>query len=155
MNKQLLRWALGFIIVILSVYIIFFEVQTYLGEQALEATGLERTEFKEALIQAKEKKQFILADMSAIWCPSCRKLDKQVFSNQAVKKVIEDHYIFTRLEYESKQGKAFMQKYDIKGFPTILILDGDGKKHFVLPPTYDPELFIDYLNDFIELQSAS
>lgn len=155
MNKKLIRWLLGFCIIMLSAYILFFEVQTYLGEQALEATGLERVEFPKALLLAKEKNKFILADMSAIWCPSCRKLDKQVFSNQSVKKIIEEHYIFTRLEYESKQGKAFMEKYDIKGFPTILILDGDGKKHFVLPPTYDPELFIDYLNDFIDLQSAS
>jgi len=155
MNKKLIRWLLGFVVVMLSAYILFFEVQTYLGEQALEATGLERVEFPKALTLAKENNKFILADMSAIWCPSCRKLDKQVFSNQSVKKIIEEHYIFTRLEYESKQGKAFMEKYDIKGFPTILILDGDGKKHFVLPPTYDPELFIDYLNDFIDLQSAS
>jgi len=155
MNKKLIRWLLGFVVVMLSAYILFFEVQTYLGEQALEATGLERVEFPKALTLAKENNKFILADMSAIWCPSCRKLDKQVFSNQSVKKIIEEHYIFTRLEYESKKGKAFMEKYDIKGFPTILVLDGDGKKHFVLPPTYDPELFIDYLNDFIDLQSAS
>jgi len=155
MNKRLIRWLLGFAIIMLSVYIIFFEVQTYLGEQALEATGLDRVEFTRALELAKEKNKFILADMSAIWCPSCRKLDKQVFSNQSVKKLIEDNYIFTRLEYESKQGKAFMEKYDIKGFPTILILDGDGNKQFVLPPTYDADLFIDYLNDFLELQTAS
>jgi len=155
MNKKLIRWLLGFTVVMLSAYIIFFEVQTYLGEQALEATGLERVEFSKALSIAKENNKFILADMSAIWCPSCRKLDKQVFSNPSVKKIIKEHYVFTRLEYESKQGKAFMEKYDIKGFPTILILDGDGKKHFVLPPTYDPELFIDYINDFIDLQSAS
>jgi len=155
MYKKLIKWLLGFVIVMLSTYIVFFEVQTYLGKQALEATGLKRFEFSEALELAKQNNKYVLTDMSAIWCPSCRKLDKQVFSNPDVKSVIEEHYIFSRVEYESADGKTFMKKYGIKGFPTVLVIDGDGKKHFVVPPTYDPELFIDYISDFIELQKTS
>ena len=153
MNKKIIKRFLFAVILLIVGYIVFFEVQTYLGKQALEATGLKSTELSEAIKQARESDKYILADMSAIWCPTCRKLDKKIFSDEKVKKTISEHYIFTRIEYETKQGKVFMKKHDIKGFPTLLILDKNETKILQLPLTFDPELFIDYLEDFVEMKS--
>ena len=155
MNKKLIKRVLAIIVTIYVAYLVVIEVSTYLGEQALEATGLKRYELTVALQLAKEKNRFILADMSAIWCPTCRKLDQKIFSDDLVKKVITDKYIFSRIEYESEQGKAFVKKYGVKGFPTLLILDKNAKKILQLPLTFDPELFVDYLNDFLEMQELS
>lgn len=153
MNNKIIKRLLLTSIVIVAAYFTFFEIQTYLGKQALQATGLKSTELPEALKQAQKNNRFILADMSAIWCPTCRKLDKKVFSDEKVKQIISDNYIFTRIEYESDQGKLFVKKYNIKGFPTLLILDKDAKKILQLPLTFDPELFVDYLTDFVEMKS--
>lgn len=154
MNRKLFKRILTVLIFLLIGYISFFEIQTYLGKQALEATGIKRLELSEALKLAKDTNGYILADMSAIWCPTCRKLDKTIFSHDAVKKTISDHYIFTRIEYETDEGKQFMKKYNLKGFPTLLILDKEASKLFQLPLTFDPELFIDYLTDFIDMTKA-
>jgi len=153
MIKKILKKLLILITVLLAAWYLFFEVQTYLGEQALEATGLKSTELTTALVQAKKEKKFILAEMSAIWCSTCRKLDQKVFSDEKVKQVIAKNYIFTRMEYETKEGKAFMKKYAIRGFPTLLILDDEANKVLQLPLTFDAELFIDYLDDFVEMRS--
>lgn len=153
MNKKWLKRALISLAVVIAAYYAFFAVLTHLGEEALEATGLHSTELSEALSRAEKSNRYILADMSAIWCPTCRKLDQKIFSNEKVKQVISEHYIFTRLEYETEQGKAFMKRHGLKGFPTLLILDKNEKKLLQLPLTFDPELFIDYLTDFIEMKS--
>jgi thiol:disulfide interchange protein len=34
--------------------------------------------------------------MSAIWCPSCRKLDKQVFSDEQVKIQLNQDFVYAR-----------------------------------------------------------
>lgn len=154
MNTKWFKALLVFITLPALIYFVFFQIQTYLGEQALNATGLTRYSYHDALMLAKERKKYVLADMSAIWCPSCRKLDKEIFSDERVKQLITRHYIFTRLEYETDIGKWFMQQYNIKGFPTLLILDADANKIMQLPLTFDAELFVDYLNDFIDMQQA-
>lgn len=153
MTKKSIKRLLLVAIAMLIAYVGFFEVQTYLGKEALKATGLKSIELSEALKQSARSGRYVLADMSAIWCPTCRKLDKNIFSDAAVKQTIAEHYIFSRIEYETAQGKDFVEKYNIKGFPTLLILDQNANSVLQLPLTFDPELFIDYLTDFIEMKN--
>ena len=124
-----------------ATYFINVEVQTRLGESALEATGLEMRSLEEAQALAAKENKLVLADMSAIWCPSCRKLDKEVFSNDSVKAAIDERFVFARIEYESDAGKDFMTRYAIRGFPTILALNPDGSLVSQLPLTFDPAAY--------------
>ncbi|MDH5518743.1 MAG: thioredoxin family protein [Gammaproteobacteria bacterium] len=148
--KMLLALALGLVLIVF----LFFKIQSYLGQQALDTTGIQRYELKQALLLAKQQNKFVLADMSAIWCPTCRKLDREIFSDTNVKQTIAKHYIFSRIEYETEAGKVFMETYKIKGFPSLLILDQDARLLLRLPLTFDPELFIEYLNDFIDMKAS-
>lgn len=154
-NKRMIKVLLGIVVSLSLAYMLFFKIQSYLGQQALDATGIPRLEFKQALQQAKQQDRYILADMSAIWCPTCRKLDKKIFSDKNVKKAIAQHFIFTRIEYETDEGKAFMKKYNLKGFPSLLILDKDARVKLRLALTFDPELFVEYLTDFIEMNAVN
>lgn len=142
--KQLKSW-LPYILIPLVVYFGNVELQTYLGKKALEDLNIPKLSLEEALTQAKRENKLVLADMSAIWCPSCRKLDQEVLSNTKVQTAIEQHFVFSRIEYESEAGKAFMAKYDVSAFPTLLILDANGQKVRKLPLTFSPEQFIAYL----------
>ena len=154
MKKKLIKVFILILIAVPVVAFVFYQSQVYLGEQAIDATGLKKIPYAEALVQSEKDKRYVLADMSAIWCPACRKLNRDVLADSNVKTVINQHYIYTRLEYETDEGKQFMQRHDLKGFPTLLILDSKGKKVWQLPLTFEPELFIDYLNDFNELKKA-
>ena len=154
-NKKVIKVLLVIAVSLSLAYMLFFKIQSYLGQQALDATGLPRLEFQQALQQAKQQDRYILADISAIWCPTCRKLDKKIFSDTNVKKTIAQHYIFSRIEYETDQGKAFMKRYNIKGFPSLLILDKDATVQRRLALTFDPELFVEYLTNFIEMNAVN
>jgi len=134
-------WA-GFFLILALVYFANVELQSWLGRKALANTGLEPLSLNQALQNAKKEHKLILADMSAIWCQTCRKLDNEVFSDPRVKQAIKEKYIFSRVEYESDEGEIFMKQYAVKGFPTLLILDSNGNKLKQLNLVFDPESFI-------------
>jgi thiol:disulfide interchange protein len=144
-TKKNMPWLMKFGMVVVLVVIGFFgnkAVQSYFGQQAIDGTGLVVLSLDDALVKAERENKLVLADMSAIWCPTCRRLDKEVFSDESVKSVINDQYVFARIEYESEQGKAFMQKYKVHGFPTLLVLNAEGNKMGQLPLTFVPSEFV-------------
>lgn len=116
-------------------------LQTYLGEQALDNTGLEILTLEQAIDRAQGQNKLILADMSAIYCPTCRKLDNTIFANPEVKATINQSFVFARIEYSSEEGEAFMQKYDVRGFPTVLVLNQFGEKMVHMPLLFDPDKY--------------
>lgn len=131
--------------VLVAAYFINVEVQTRLGEKALAATGLESHSLPEALQTAAAQQKVVLANLSAIWCPTCRNLDKRVFSNERVKQRLSENYVVARIEYESPEGEAFKQRYDATTFPTLLVLAPSGDVLRELPVTTDPDEFLSFL----------
>lgn len=121
------------------------ELQTYLGRQALAEVKLDTQPLNQALAMAKTQDKLVLADMSAIWCGTCRKLDQEVFADDQVKTAIERDYVFSRIEYESPEGKAFAERYQVRGLPTVLVLDARGEIVQHLPLTFDPQSFINLI----------
>ena len=141
MNKKTLtRLGITALVVVLA-YFGNVEVQTYLGKKALTETGLEVLSLDQALVTAKAESKPILADLSAIWCPSCRTLDRKVLADPEVRRAIQQNFVFARIEYESKEGQAFQQRYGVRGFPNLLILSPDGEKLRQLPVVFDPVAF--------------
>ncbi|MEZ5277142.1 MAG: thioredoxin family protein [Opitutaceae bacterium] len=143
-KSTLYRWA-ALAVVVVGAYFIMVEVQTRLGEKALAATGLTSLPLEEALARATTDNKLVLADMSAIWCPTCRALDKTIFVDPAVKTAITEDYVFSRIEYESPEGRAFMDRYGVDRFPTLLLLHADGEIARHLPVTTDPAEFLQAL----------
>ncbi len=129
-------------VVAVAAYFIHVEYQTRLGQKAIDATGLELHTLDDALAKSKESGKPVLADLSAIWCPSCRRLDTEVLANEAVRTKIESDYIFARIEYESDEGAAFMERHNLRGFPNLLILDANGNKLKDVPVTFSPSAFL-------------
>lgn len=144
-TKSTLRSLAIIAIVALAAYFLNVEYQSHLGQKAIDATGLEILAFQDALTESKKTGKPVLADLSAIWCPSCRRLDSEVLSNEAVKSKIEKDYIFARIEYESEEGANFMERYQVSGFPNLLLIDGLGNKIKHLPRTFSPEEFLEAL----------
>jgi thiol:disulfide interchange protein len=140
MSKTMKRLAIIAAVVLLA-YFAQVEINTYLGKRALAEMGLEPLPLTEAFAKAKQDSKLVLADLSAIWCPSCRKLDKQVLSHVEVKRAIAEKYVYARIEYESEDGKVFQKRYNVQGFPHLLILDPTGEVVRHLPVTFDPEAF--------------
>ncbi len=96
------------------------------------------TDFEAAKATAKKENKLILADFTGSdWCGWCIKLKNEVFSKPefvewAGKKVVLLELDFprnTQLPAELKtQNEQLQKQFGIRGFPTVLFLDGDGKQ---------------------------
>lgn len=130
----------------LAAYFVNVEIQSHLGKKVRAATGLELRGLAEATLIAAEQGKPILVELSAVWCPACRKFDKAVLSDPTVQTLINENFVFAHLEYESDEGKAFMERYQVRGFPTAYILDVDGALVRQLRTTMNPVEFSQQLS---------
>ena len=95
------------------------------------------TDFEEAKKIASADNKLILADFSGSdWCGWCIKLDKEVFSKTEFKEYAGKNLVLFLADFPSqkklpdkvkKQNEALAQKYGVKGFPAVLLLDKSGK----------------------------
>ncbi len=95
------------------------------------------TDYQKALDISREKNKIILADFTGSdWCGWCFKLEAEVFSKDvfkewAAKKAVLLTLDFPRSKFQSdilkKQNQKLLEKYNVRGFPTILFLDSEGK----------------------------
>ncbi len=137
LNRRAL-WILVAAVVATGSYFAHTAWQTQRGEAALKATALEFLPLERALVQAKTQGKPVLVDFSAIWCPTCRVLHAEVFTNAAVKQAIASGFVLSRVDYESPEAKAFMQRYAVQGFPTLLVLSAEGQLVRRVPISFDP-----------------
>ncbi|MGI8966380.1 MAG: thioredoxin family protein [Limisphaerales bacterium] len=104
--------------------------------QAAELTWT--TDLVKAQAQAKKENKLVLLDFTGSdWCGWCIKLHKEVFFQPefveyAKKNLVPVEVDFPRNKPQSaelkKANQTLQEKYSIKGYPTIIVLDGAGEK---------------------------
>lgn len=72
---------------------------------------------------AKQDKKFIIVDVFADWCTYCLVLEKEIFPDPEVSRILDS---FVRVRLDGEEFPNLRKKYNIEGYPTILFLDGDG-----------------------------
>lgn len=94
-------------------------------------------DYQAALDKAKKTNTPILMNFSGSdWCKWCKKLDAEVFSQDAFKQYAGKNLVLLLIDKPAqkpqsvatvKQNDALMAKYQIQGFPTVLILSPAGE----------------------------
>lgn len=106
--------------------------------QVSAADGEWLTDLAKAKQKAKAENKLILLDFTGSdWCPPCKALHKNVFSSKeftdyAKKNLVLVEVDFPRSKSQSaelkKANKMLATQFDIKAYPTIVILDSSGKE---------------------------
>ena len=123
------------------------------------------TDFKKALATAKASGKYIMLDFSGSdWCGWCKKLEKEVFSQDAFKDFTEKNLVCVLVDFprrieqtreQKQQNWNLATKYGIKGYPTIIILSPDGepvgKTGYLHGGT---RKYVQHLNEIIERHRA-
>lgn len=79
------------------------------------------------LDQAKDENKVVFVDVYATWCMPCKVMDEDVFSDPATADFMNEHFINYKVDGEKGNGLKIVTFFDIKAYPTLLFLDGNGK----------------------------
>ena len=124
-----------------------------------------QTDFAAAKAKAKAENKLLLVDFTGSdWCGWCMKLVAEVFSKDAFKTEAPKKFVLVELDYPSpakkkkqsaelkKQNEDLAKQYKIQGYPTILLMDAEGK--VVAKTGYQPggpEKYVKHLVKFVEV----
>jgi thioredoxin-related protein len=120
------------------------------------------SDFSAAKKQAAESKQDLLVDFTGSdWCSWCIKLNKEVFSQDPFKTGVKDKFVLVELDYPKdksklseetiKQNAELKEKYPIRGYPTILLCDSEGKPFATTGyQKGGPEAYVEHLDKLRE-----
>ena len=98
------------------------------------------TDFEAAKQKAAAENKDLLVDFTGSdWCGWCIKLVDEVFKHDAFKQGAADNFVLVELDFPQdkskldeatqKQNEMLQKKYSIQGFPTILLLDDQGRPY--------------------------
>ena len=82
--------------------------------------------FNEALIEAKKQDKLLFIDVYASWCIPCKQLKETTFKDEKVGSYFNSNFINVTVDAETNEGKKFVEKYAVLGYPTLLIIDARG-----------------------------
>ena len=92
-------------------------------------------DYDAALAKAKEENKAVLLEFTGSdWCPPCKLLAKNVFTKKSFIEAASENYILVKLDFPradkalAEKNKPLAEKYEIQGYPTIVLLDSDGKE---------------------------
>jgi len=84
-------------------------------------------DLRRAIEVARAEGKLIVADVYTDWCGWCKKMDKTIYSDPAIV-ALSRQQVFVKVNAEDGgQGQNFAEQMRVKGYPTTIILDGNGR----------------------------
>lgn len=112
-----------------------FQLDTTPEKPADAATEITWMTDYEAAVQkaAKENKKLLINFTGSDWCGWCIRLDREVFKKEAFVQYADENLVCVKLDFprrkklsqaEAQQNMQLARKHKVRGYPTILIMDG-------------------------------
>ena len=96
------------------------------GDSAAAKVWLEQ-DLEGALAKAKAEHKVVLVDIYAEWCAQCKELDEKTWPEASVQQWIAQNAVAIRIDTDARR-KDLATKLKIASYPTVLVLDADGKE---------------------------
>jgi thioredoxin-related protein len=128
-------------IVVVRMNRVFFLIAVVFGLAASAAARAENsweTDFKKAQQQAKASNKLLFIDFTGSdWCGFCIRLDKEILSKPEFKDYASKNLVLLEIDFPRRkeqstdvkeQNQRLAQEYQIEGFPTLVVLNGEGRR---------------------------
>jgi thioredoxin-related protein len=121
---------------------LFWAASTWFGcwarpQRLASADSAWSTDYKKAQAEAKTHHKLLLLDFTGSdWCGFCFQLDRAILSQPQFKDYANKNLVLVEIDFPhrkpqsvetKKQNAELAERYQIDGFPTLIVLDGNGK----------------------------
>lgn len=90
------------------------------------AIQFETSSWKEILAEAKRSNKLIFLDAHTSWCGPCKVMKADVFTNKEVGELYNRNFVNAYIDMEKGEGPALQKEYEVRYYPTLLYINGDG-----------------------------
>jgi thioredoxin-related protein len=108
------------------------------GQLTVMADAPWSTDLPASQATAKKDKKLVLVNFTGSdWCSWCKKLQKEVFTTKEFDEYAKKKLVLVEIDFPNqkkqspdlkKANEALQSKYKAEGFPTIVVLNGEGKE---------------------------
>jgi thiol-disulfide isomerase/thioredoxin len=142
--------------------LIQFLLVALFATSSLQGQGIEffHGSWEEVLAEAKEEQKLIFVDAYTTWCGPCKRMAKDVFTQEKVGKVYNEKFINVKMDMEAEENVAFVGKYPVSAYPTLMFINDKGevvlkkvggqKAEGLLALAEDVKKLDDRTDDFVE-----
>jgi thioredoxin 1 len=83
--------------------------------------------YSTAMKKAKAEHKFIFVDAYTTWCGPCRQLKNTTFKDSQTADFFNQNFVNLSVDMEKGEGEDLAVKWEVQEYPTLLILDHNGK----------------------------
>ncbi|XP_026063094.1 UBX domain-containing protein 7 [Carassius auratus] len=105
--------------------------------------------FETAKDSGQLENKWLMINIQNVQDFACQCLNRDVWSNDAVKNIIREHFIFWQVYHDSEEGQRYIQFYKLNKFPYISILDPRTGQKMVEWNQLDVTSFLDQVTGFL------
>jgi thiol:disulfide interchange protein DsbD len=103
-----------------------------IGSFILSGPGVAWQPYSEELLaEGRRLKKPVILDFYAAWCAPCREMEEITFHNPAVVRKASKNFIMIKVDLtrgDNPLDEKLVSRYRIRGVPTIVFLDPEGKE---------------------------
>lgn len=98
--------------------------------EQLSAQGINFTQasFEEVLAKARKEGKSVFVDCYTSWCGPCKRMTAMVFPDSRVGEFFNAQFVCAKWDMEKDEGFEIASRFNIKAYPTLLFLDGNGNE---------------------------
>ncbi|KAG8580411.1 hypothetical protein GDO81_007292 [Engystomops pustulosus] len=95
------------------------------------------------------KNKWLMINIQNVQDFSCQCLNRDIWSNDSVKTLIREHFIFWQVYHDSEEGQRYIQFYKLPDFPYVSILDPRTGQKMVEWHKLDVNSFLEQVTGFL------
>jgi thioredoxin-related protein len=119
-------------------------------------TGIEWISLAEAHERMQSEPRKIVVDVYTNWCGWCKRMDRETFANQEVIEFVNANFYAVKLNAESQDAEvikgesmthqSIARQFQVRGYPTIVVINEDFKTYTPYPGYKDAKAFLKMLD---------